>query len=113
MSRAKIKVYLCGPMTGEPQFNYPLFNQTAAEWRKAGYEVFNPAEVFGGDPTRDKADYLRADIIGLATCEALVLIPGWHKRKESFCHVEHLLARELGMTIYDASKGIGISYEKI
>ena len=37
-------VYLAGPMRGIRHFNFPAFNAAAKELRKAGYEVFNPAE---------------------------------------------------------------------
>ena len=38
------KLYLAGPMRGYPEDNYPHFNEMAAELRKLGYAVFNPAE---------------------------------------------------------------------
>lgn len=45
-----MKVYLSGPMTGYPNFNFPAFNERAAEWRREGWDVFNPAETDGGAP---------------------------------------------------------------
>lgn len=37
-------LYLAGPMTGYPEFNFPTFNRTAAEMRALGFAIFNPAE---------------------------------------------------------------------
>ena len=43
-----VTVYIAGPMTGIPEFNYPLFNATAKALRATGVEVRNPAENDGG-----------------------------------------------------------------
>lgn len=42
------RLYLAGPMTGLPDFNYPAFHAAAAAWRAAGWTVANPAENFNG-----------------------------------------------------------------
>lgn len=44
-------IYLCGPMTGLPEYNYPAFHAAAAELRAQGWRVVNPAE--NAEPTAD------------------------------------------------------------
>lgn len=37
-------IYVCGPMTGIPKFNYPLFEAVTAQLRADGLLVISPAE---------------------------------------------------------------------
>jgi hypothetical protein len=36
-------VYIAGPMTGYPEFNFPAFFKAQALFEKNGWKVFNPA----------------------------------------------------------------------
>ena len=40
----KKTIYLSGPMSNLPNFNFPMFNHWAKYWRERGYKVINPAE---------------------------------------------------------------------
>lgn len=71
-----MKIYLAGPMTGLPEFNYPAFSAEAARLRGLGYTVENPAE--NPEPEcRSWEGYMRRAIGQLITCDAITFLPGW------------------------------------
>lgn len=90
------RVYLAGPMTGLPDFNFPAFNAETAILRAQGLTVINPAEhgIVAGALW---ADYLRHDIAGLVSCERIHLLQGWEKSKGA--RLEFRIATELGMAV--------------
>jgi len=40
-------IYIAGPMSGLPEFNYPAFFAAAEQLTAAGYDVLNPARPEG------------------------------------------------------------------
>lgn len=95
-----MRLYLAGPMTGIPHFNYPAFNAAAAMLRAEGHEVFNPAEV----TETDRRAALKADLTWICDhAEGIALLPGWER--SSGARAEHALAVALGLTpryLYEA-----------
>ncbi|WP_329602547.1 DUF4406 domain-containing protein [Pseudomonas putida] len=88
------RVYIAGPMTGLPEFNFPAFHAMAATMRAEGWHVENPAE-HGHVDGAEWADYLRFDIARLSTCEAMMLLPGWSRSRGARLEVH--IAKEIGM----------------
>ena len=99
MDRPK-RIYIAGPMTGLPDHNFPAFHAAAARLRKAGWDVVNPAENFGGRTDLPRESYLRADVALLVGCDAVAMLPGWEDSRGA--KLEYLLARELGLLVFDA-----------
>lgn len=96
LKRQMPRVYVAGPMTGIADLNFPAFNAAAAELRKRGAWVENPAEI-NPDPSMSWDDAMRADIPRLLTCDTIYMLPGWEKSRGA-C-LEHHIAEALGMTI--------------
>lgn len=89
-----MKLYVCGPMTGVPDKNFPAFRTAAEQLRQAGYEVVDPSTL-GEHDNWAWADYLKRDLPEMLKCDGLALLPGWeHSRGAG---LEYLVARGLGM----------------
>lgn len=94
------RIYLSGPMTGIPCFNYRQFFLAARRLREAGWYVVNPAETFEGDTELPREVYMRVDVALLTNCGAIAMLRGWKNSRGA--RLEYLIARELGMDVYDA-----------
>jgi hypothetical protein len=100
-----VKIYIAGPMTGRPQFNYPMFHQVAAELRAAGHIVINPAEN-PVPPCGSWLGYMRMSVAQVAAVDCLVILPGWARSRGA--RIEFMLAWLLGFAIYPLRKAAAI-----
>lgn len=97
-----MKVYIAGPMTGLPQFNFPAFDAAGEKLRNAGFRVVSPAELddpvdraaalastdgsalsYGTGVKRTWGEFLARDVRLLADdgIDAVVVLPGWEKSR--------------------------------
>lgn len=89
--------YISGPMRGLPEFNYPLFNEVAAELRATGVKVLNPAENFSGATDLDFSLYMMEDLNQLMEADVVLMLPGWQDSEGA--RVEYMVAKSLGLDI--------------
>ncbi|MFY8042016.1 MAG: DUF4406 domain-containing protein [Rhodoferax sp.] len=99
-------LYLAGPMTGLPEYNYPLFNSTTQRMRSAGFTVVNPAEN-GLPASAPWAAHMRRDLHSMLDCQGVALLPGWEESKGARLEVD--IARALGMPVQTVDEWMQIS----
>ena len=80
------KIYIIGPMTGYPSWNYPAFDDAVKRGEELGYEMVSPAElnrVDGFDHLRSNSSiseeelhgFALRDIAALLDCDAIAALP--------------------------------------
>ena len=90
------RVYIAGPMTGYPNFNFEAFNAVEIDLFNGGWDVENPAS-HGIIEGATWEDYMMFDLTRLGLCGTIYMLEGWQESKGA-C-IEHSLAVILGMTI--------------
>ena len=122
------RIYLCGPMSGIKQFNFPLFDSVARELRDVGFDVVSPAEL--DDPKTRKIclaspdgvhnanaqgstweECLARDIklIAEEDLDGIICLPGWTKSRGG--NFEVAIARSLSKPTYKYPKLGPVTHE--
>lgn len=92
-----MRLYIAGPMTGLPDFNYPAFYAAADRLRAAGYEVENPAEN-KPEGTASWLAYMRMSLVQISPVDGIALLPGWQDSKGASLEVH--IAESLGLRLW-------------
>lgn len=93
-------IYLSGPMTGLPEFNYPAFNAMAATLRGRGFVVNNPAE--NGMAGRGWGECMRVAIKQLCDSDVIVMLDGWEDSRGA--RIEIRMAGDRGIPVFFAEE---------
>jgi hypothetical protein len=106
-----MRVYIAGPMTGLPDYNFPAFNQAAEAWRAFGWDVLNPAESFDGRTDLPYREYVEHDLDLLETCDAIAMLPGWDGSNARGSVWERAIARRwFKIPVYDATCPVAVEH---
>lgn len=105
-----MKVYIAGPMSGQPMWNFPAFDAMSERLKAAGHDPVSPADLdrlTGFDPTVDPdavpthsmRDIMRRDLLALLECHAIIMLRGWPQSEGA--KVERMTAQYVGLTLLD------------
>lgn len=98
------RLYVAGPMTGLPEFNYPAFQSAAAALTELGHEVEDPSTNKNPTPG-DYHGWLRAGIAQLIRCDGVALLDGWEA--SGGARLEVNVAATLGMRVKPLAEWLG------
>ena len=115
-----MRIYISGPMRHRRHYNFPAFDEAAERVRAQGNKAGNPADLdreMGFDPSglpddwdwseyppgTDAGEFVDRDLDALATCDAILMLPGWEKSKGATA--EHAVAEWRGLTVLYPEKG--------
>lgn len=93
------RIYLSGPMSNMPDFNFPAFNAEADRLRALGYDVVNPVDI-NPDTTTPYNECLRNDLKALLDCDTIAMLEGW--MNSNGAHLEMNVAHRVGINIVEA-----------
>ena len=88
------RVYIAGPITGLPDFNYPAFHAAAVALAARGFIALSPTH---DDTTLAWEHYMRRSIRMVTDADAICLLPGWQQSKGA--QLEVTIAEALGLDI--------------
>lgn len=74
-------LYVCGPMTGLPELNFPAFFEAERTLLDAGYTVLNPAARAGQTKGQTWEWYLRRGIQDVTHSSGIALLPNWQQSR--------------------------------
>ena len=90
-------LYVAGPMTWLPDFNFPAFRAAEEELRSCGFDVRSPTDCDGGSQDKSWDFYMRLALRMLLECEGVAVLPGWENSRGA--RIEVSLADALGMPV--------------
>jgi len=92
-----MRIYVAGPMSGLPEFNYPAFFSASNDLLVMGHEPINPARADGREECKTWLDYMRASLRDVAECDGIATLPGWQDSRGAALEVH--IARSLDLPV--------------
>lgn len=99
--------YLSGPMSGYPEYNYPVFQATVDLLRAEGIKLLSPHEnVWPEGHETMTPEQLRTQMMVLCmeqmkVAEGIIMMPGWPQSKGTVTELKLALKKELPVYFFD------------
>lgn len=105
-------IYIAGPMTGYPNYNYEAFHAVEKQLRDMGHQwINNPATHFDGRQDLSWEVYIAKAIDVVLNSEAIVVLPGWMDSPGA--RLEIAVATAIGHAVYSAIEDTPGSYRYV
>ena len=104
------KIYIAGPMTGYPQYNFPAFLEAEKEISGKGWKALSPARMDierGFNPIKDPTavftddmlqDAIIRNIAAILESDAIAMLDNWSESKGA--KAEYYVARWAGKQLF-------------
>jgi hypothetical protein len=92
-----VRLYIAGPMTGLPEFNFPAFWGAQRALEAAGYTVRNPARHGTASTSKPWVYYMRRGLRDVTTADGVAVLDGWWRSRGAMAEVQ--VARVLELTV--------------
>jgi hypothetical protein len=93
-----VKIYIAGPMSGLPDYNFPAFHEAAYGLRLLHHDPLNPATSFDGRQDLEYEMYIREAVRMVAAADAILMLPNWQSSKGA--RMELHVACTIGMPTF-------------
>lgn len=105
-------LYVAGPMSGLPDYNYPAFVKAGAALLRAGYDVLNPVDS-EDDPARPEPTpwewYMRKALDMVLRADGVAVLPGWECSRGARLEVDLAHALRLPVLPLDQWLATGVT----
>lgn len=108
-------IYISGPMSGVPNYNFPAFEEATKILRSQGFTVISPAEKdlekgIGPDPEgtplpKEMYDVLLAEDLEIVrNVDAIVVLKGWTRSNGAKAEIQEAFAHGKEVLMYPSMK---------
>jgi hypothetical protein len=100
-----MRIYIAGPMTGIPEYNYPAFMAATEQLEALGHVALNPANHDISGEIKSWQYYMRHGLRLLLDADAIAVLPGWEGSRGASLEVK--VAQALEMEVKPITEWMG------